>query len=110
MVDQVRNPPFAFQCAWRYDQWTAADSAITYDRLTSNAISGGGIYNVTGGLDINTGVFTVGHGFSGMWAVTYTITSRQDNEDDNEVQGSSLSLVEVQRGSALIGREPQSVA
>ena len=28
-LDEVRNPPFAFQCGWRYDQWTAADSVIT---------------------------------------------------------------------------------
>merc|ERR1719510_2647700 len=31
MVDQVRNPPFAFQCAWQ-DVWTAEYSVITYDR------------------------------------------------------------------------------
>ena len=28
-LNEVRNPPFAFQCGWRYDQWTAADSVIT---------------------------------------------------------------------------------
>ena len=38
-------------------------------------ISGGSIYNVTGGLDINTGAFTVGQGFSGVWEVTYGMTS-----------------------------------
>ena len=70
MVDQVRNSPFAFQCAWKHGPWTAADSVITYDLLTTDEISGSSMYNVTGGLDINTGVFTVGHGFSGVWAVT----------------------------------------
>ena len=78
MVDQVRNPPYAFQCAWQAGPWTAADSVITYDRLTYDEISGGSIYNVTGGLDINTGVFTVGQGFSGAWELSYTIRSFQN--------------------------------
>ena len=81
MVDQVRNPPFAFQCAWQGGPWGAANSVITYDRLTYDKISGGSIYNVTGGLDINTGVFTVGHGFSGVWTVSYSIRSRQYSGD-----------------------------
>ena len=72
---QVRNPLFAFQCAWQ-DSWSADNSIITYDRPTYNDMSGGGIiHNVTGGLDILTGVFTVGHGFSGVWTVSYSITS-----------------------------------
>ena len=83
MVDQVRNPPFAFQCAYTYD-WSAADSVITYDRLTYDEISGGSIYNVTGGLDINTGVFTVGHGFSGVWTVSYSIVSSEDSGETNQ--------------------------
>merc|ERR1711971_765470 len=70
LVDQVRNPPYAFQCAYK-EQWTAADSVITYDRLTYDEISGGSIYNVTGCLDINTGVFTVGQGYSGVWEISY---------------------------------------
>merc|ERR1712038_2161505 len=82
-VDQVSNPPFAFQCAWRY-VWTADNSVITYDRLTSNEMSGGSSYNVTGGLDINTGVFTVGHGFSGVWAVTYSLQSNQHSGETNQ--------------------------
>jgi len=84
MVDQVRNPPFAFQCAWHASGWTAANSVITYDRLTIDEISGGSIYNVTGGLDINTGVFTVGHGFSGVWEVSYTIKSTQFSGEENQ--------------------------
>ena len=83
MVDQVRNPPYAFQCAWQ-DFWSTADSVITYDRLTYDEISGGSIYNVTGGLDINTGVFTVGQGYSGVWEVTYTITSNQQSGETNQ--------------------------
>jgi len=76
MVDQVRNPPFAFQCAWQ-DYWNSDNSIIHYDRLTYDEISGGTIFNVTGGMDISTGVFTVGHGFSGVYSVTYCIDSRQ---------------------------------
>merc|ERR1712113_1246176 len=82
MVDQVRNPPFAFQCAWQ-NKWYADNSVITYDHLTYDEISGGSIYNVTGGLDINTGVFTVGHGFSGVWDVSYSIVSDQHSGDYN---------------------------
>merc|ERR1712226_713999 len=81
LEDAVSNPPYAFQCAYR-DSMSAlsADySVITYDRLTTDEISGGGIYNVTGGLDINTGVFTVGQGYSGVWEVTYTARSWQSS-------------------------------
>merc|ERR1712064_232645 len=45
MVDQVRNPPFAFQCAWA-DFVNSDNSIITYDWLTYDDISGGTIYNV----------------------------------------------------------------
>merc|ERR1712066_384656 len=78
MVDQVRNPPFAFQCAWQ-DDWSADNSIISYDRLTYDDISGGSIYNVTGGLDISSGIFTVGHGFSGVYTISYSIMSWQHN-------------------------------
>ena len=74
MVNQVSNQPFAFQCAWK-GQWGSGDSVITYDRLTTDEISGGSIYNVTGGLDINTGVFTVGQGYSGIWEISYSLGS-----------------------------------
>merc|ERR1712110_338817 len=84
MVDQVRNSPFAFQCAWKKGPWTAADSVITYDLLTTDEISGSSMYNVTGGLDINTGVFTVGQGFSGVWEVTFSIQSNQQSGETNQ--------------------------
>merc|ERR1711953_1031653 len=83
MVDQVRNPPFAFQCAYQ-GSWNAEYSVITYDRLTYDEISGGSIYNVTGGLDINTGVFTVGHGYAGVWEINYTMVSDQHSGEDNK--------------------------
>ena len=84
MVDQVRNPPYAFQCAWK-NQWTADNRVITYDRLNFDEISGGGIYNVTGGLNINTGVFTVGQGYSGVWEISHTTRSTQYSGDYNNV-------------------------
>ena len=73
----LKNKPFAYQCAWQ-DAWTAANSVITYDRLTTDETSGG-----DGGLDINTGVFTVG--LSGVWAVTYSIKSLQNSGEYNQV-------------------------
>ena len=67
MVDQVRNPPFAFQCAFR-DYWSTDDSTIFYDRLMTDT-------DMTGGLNIDTGVFTVG--FSGVYTITYSLMSNQ---------------------------------
>merc|ERR1712119_221696 len=72
------NPPIAYQCAWK-DAWTADYSVITYDRLTFDEISGG-----DGGLDINTGVFTVGQGYSGIWEVTYSVRSFQYSGEANQ--------------------------
>ena len=66
------EPPSAYQCAWAI-RWTADYSTITFDRLTFDSMSGGSSYNVTGGMDIKTGVFSVGQGFSGVWSVTYSI-------------------------------------
>jgi len=83
MVDQVRNPPFAFQCAYQ-GSWNADYSVITYERLTYDEISGGSIYNVTGGLDINTGVFTVGQGYAGVWEISYSMGSWQDSGEYNQ--------------------------
>ena len=34
VVEQVRNPPSAFYCAWQ-DYWISDDSIITYDRQSS---------------------------------------------------------------------------
>ena len=80
---QLKNKPFAVQCGWQ-DLWKTDHSVITYDRLTINEISGGSSHN--GGLDINTGVFTVplDHGFSGVWALTYSFSSWQYSEQSNQ--------------------------
>merc|ERR1712154_520084 len=83
MVDQVRNPPFAFQCAWQDGAWNADNSVITYDRLTYDEISGGSIYNVTGGMDINAGVFTVGQGYAGVWEISYSMIFTQYSGNSN---------------------------
>ena len=83
MVDQVRNPPFAFQCAWQ-NSWHDSDSVITYDRLTYDGIGGGSNFNVSRCLDINTGVFFVDKGFSGVWAVTFSIKSVEYNGEHNQ--------------------------
>ena len=77
-ITQLKNKKFAVQCAWKDSTWSADYSVITFDRFTHNEISGG-----SGGLDITTGVFTVGDGLSGVWAVTYSIRSRQDSGEQN---------------------------
>merc|ERR1712064_20432 len=85
MVDQVRNPPFAFQCAWNGYAWGTDNSIITYDRLTYDDISGGDITDAAGGMDISTGVFTVGRGFSGVWSITFSIYSYSKDVQGNDV-------------------------
>ena len=77
-IKQLKNKPFAYQCAYQH-HWDAADSVITYDSLTYDEIS---VDN--GGLDIDYGDFLVGDGLSGVWAVTYTIKSRQDSGERNQ--------------------------
>ena len=46
MVDQVRNPPFAFQCGWQSGLVTAENSIITFERLSFSSMFG-----VAGGLE-----------------------------------------------------------
>ena len=77
------NKPFAVQCGWQ-DLWETSDSVITFDRLTIDEISGGSGHN--GGLNINMGVFIVplGHGFSGVWAITYSFSAWQYSGQYNQ--------------------------
>ena len=77
LENQVRNQPFAFQCGWRAGQWSEDSSIITYDSLTFSSM-----FNVDGGLDISTGVFTAG--YSGVWSVSYSIRSTQYSGERNE--------------------------
>ena len=83
LTRQVRNPPFAFQCGWQ-SFWDLDSSIITYERLTFDSMCGSN-YNISGGLDIKTGVFTVGQGFSGIWEVNYGTGSNQNSGDNNFV-------------------------
>ena len=46
VVNQVRNPPSAYQCAWK-GGLSASNSIVTYDRLTFSSIT------VDGGKEIN---------------------------------------------------------
>ena len=80
-LTEVRSPPYGFQCAWREGEWTADNSILTYDRLTYDEMSGGdsNTHNVTGGMDVTTGVFTVGRGMSGVWSVTFSAVSWQQD-------------------------------
>merc|ERR1711936_1011096 len=79
MVDQVRNQPYAFQCAFQGGPWSAANSVITYEGLTIDETSGG-----DRGLDITTGFFTVGQGYSGVWQISYSIASWQQSGENNQ--------------------------
>ena len=59
----MRDNPYSFECGYQ-TAWDTADSVISYTRLLYSST------NVTGGLDISSGLFTAGH--SGTWAVTFT--------------------------------------
>ena len=84
-VNQVRNPPFAFQCAYR-SEWINDNSIITFDRLFYDSMSDGSSYNVSsGGLDITSGVFTVAPRFAGVWTVSPSMWLYSIGGRDNEV-------------------------
>ena len=64
---KIEDKPYAFQCAYKH-KWTAANSVITWDKLTINSLS-----RVTGGFNLSTGEFTVGK--SGVWEVTFSMVA-----------------------------------
>ena len=66
-LTKIENKPYAFQCAYK-TKWTAANSVITWDKLTIDSMS-----RVTGGFNLSTGEFTVGK--SGVWEVTFSMVS-----------------------------------
>merc|ERR1712048_44927 len=39
-IKQLKNKPYAVECAWQ-NSWKYANRVITYDRLTTNEMSGG---------------------------------------------------------------------
>ena len=52
-------------------------------RLTFESTSGLKKRNVSRGLDIRTGVFTVEEGHGGIWSVSYSIKSQQHSGETN---------------------------
>ena len=77
---------FSYQCAHK-NRWTAANSIITYDKLMISSMSG-----MSGGLDINTGVFTAGQG--GVWSVSYSFKSRHFSGDEAVLYLNGANLME----------------
>merc|ERR1711962_1681791 len=57
-----RESPVVISCAYQ-DKWDKAASVITYD---SHVVGG------AGGIDLDTGRFTLGKGGSGYYSVTYS--------------------------------------
>lgn len=78
IVDEVRNPPFAFQCASHYADWYTSNAIITYDKLLYSSM-----FNVDGGFDITTGIFTAG--YPGTWRITASMKSALHSDQTNYV-------------------------
>ena len=73
---QVGDNPYCYQCGYRTD-WDMSDSVMTYTRLLYSSS------NLSGGLNISTGLFTAGH--SGTWAIASSLLSTQYSGDVNQV-------------------------
>ena len=67
-MENLRNPPFGYFCSFQ-EEWTEADSVITYDKLLYS--SQFGLQGDSPGIDINTGKFVAG--FSGTWRVDFSL-------------------------------------
>jgi len=93
-LTKIENKPYAFQCAYQ-NKWTAETSTITWEKFTTNLMRG-----VTGGLNLSSGEFTVGH--SGVWEVTYTLRSANEREEWSRaylyINGRRLSESEFHTG------------
>jgi len=63
----LSNTPMVLSCVYRYS-WTEPGSVITYESYVVEFETGGG----HGGMDLDTGRFTVGPGGSGYYTVTYS--------------------------------------
>ena len=70
--------PFVYQCGYRSKMKNTGFAVITYDRLTINSLS-----EDSGGLDIDSGIFTAGH--TGVYSVSYSMESKSDNGKPNMV-------------------------
>ena len=69
-MENLRNPPFGYFCSFQ-QEWTEADSVITYDKLLYS--SQFGLQGDSPGIDINTGKFVTG--FSGTWRVDFSLVT-----------------------------------
>ena len=69
-MENLRNPPFGYFCSYK-EEWTEADSVITYDKLLYS--SQFGLQGDSPGIDINTGKFV--SGFSGTWRVDFSLVT-----------------------------------
>ena len=72
-MENLRNPPFGYFCSYK-EEWTEADSVITYDKLLYSSQSG--LQGDSPGIDINTGKFV--SGFSGTWRVDFSLYTYLD--------------------------------
>ena len=72
-MENLRNPPFGYFCSYK-EEWTEADSVITYDKLLYS--SQFGLQGDSPGIDINTGKFV--SGFSGTYRVDFSLQSFPD--------------------------------
>ena len=75
-AEDPRDNPYCYECGYQ-SAWDVEDSVMTYTRLLYSSS------NVSGGLDISTGLFTAGH--SGTWAISSSIMSTQYSGDVNQV-------------------------
>merc|ERR1719347_1296589 len=69
-----RESPVVISCAYQ-DKWDKAGSVITYD---SHVVEAPG----EGGIDLDTGRFTVGKGGSGYYSVTYSGWAELDRGEE----------------------------
>ena len=76
-MENLRNPPFGYFCSFQ-EEWTEADSVITYDKLLYS--SQFGLQGNSPGIDIKTGKFV--SGFSGTWRVDFSLYTAPDPGED----------------------------
>ena len=76
-IEEVRNPPFGYFCAYK-SSFSTANSVITYDRLLYS--SQFGLQGESPGIDITSGKFVAG--FSGTWRLDFSLYTLPDPGDD----------------------------
>ena len=78
----LRDLPYLTLCAYQ-DEWTSADSTITYDKFLTDFNNGERPGGADGQLDLRTGVFTCLH--AGIYSVTFSGFAGLDPEERVEV-------------------------